>query len=107
MSSWTPTPKPQEPVALAGSLDRLLGRLGGRSVSTVNAVFDEWHRVVGATVAEHCWPIELADDLLVVGVDDAVWSTEVRYLEAEIVARVLELAPDSPVRRTRVVVRSR
>jgi predicted nucleic acid-binding Zn ribbon protein len=48
--------------------------------------------VAGEPMAEHCQPVSLRDERLLVRVDDPVWATEVRYAESRLLERLAELA---------------
>ena len=39
-------------------------------------------------MATHCRPISLRGGVLVIGVDDPAWSTEIRFLEVTLIARL-------------------
>ena len=45
---------------------------------------DNGNAVVGAAVAAHVQPLRLDDGVLVVGVDDPAWATQIQLLEASV-----------------------
>ena len=59
---------------------------------------------MGADVAEHAAPGAVRDGVLTVIVDEPVWATQLRYLEAVIVERASALVGDGVVREVRVRV---
>lgn len=81
-----------EPTPIRASLDRLTGRLGAPASSAFSAVFAHWPDLVGSSVAAHTTPRSLKDGRLVVEVDDPAWATQLRFLEAELTARVEAVA---------------
>jgi predicted nucleic acid-binding Zn ribbon protein len=87
------------------SLDRLVRGLGGESVDTVGGVFGRWAEIVGDNVAAHTRPLSLRGGALHVGVDDPAWAPELRFQEARILARLVEVL--GPVEVTRIEVRVR
>lgn len=90
---WEPLPDSRpDATSLGSSLDRVVGALGGPRASALQAVFGRWAEVVGAQVAEHAQPTSLRDGRLLVAVDDPVWVTEIRYQEADLLARLAEVA---------------
>jgi predicted nucleic acid-binding Zn ribbon protein len=90
---WRPLPTPDgagagEPRAVADSLDRVARRLGVGRAATLPAVFDRWAELVGEGVAARAVPRSLRGTTLVVAVDDPSWATQLRWLEADLVARI-------------------
>ena len=96
MSPWKPLPtgdsSGREPRPLSESLDRLTAALGVPSASSLGAVFDRWDEIVGEGVSAHVRPRSLRDGTLVVEVDQPVWVTQLRFLEADVLRRVAEVA---------------
>ncbi len=88
-------------------MDRLMTRLSGVSLSTIEVVMDRWEDIVGADAAAVSDPVKLADGVLRVRVDDAVWASEFRWLENTIVTRVAELASGAIITNVKVAVRPR
>lgn len=87
---------------LFDELNRLMQRLAGQSATGVAGVFSDWAAIVGDDVARNVTPIKLVDGRLLVSVADPAWATQVRFLEADIVAAI---AAATPVRVTGVDVR--
>jgi len=105
VSPWKPLSPPggEEPRPLRESLDRLAGRAGvERSVLTT--VFGRWAEVVGLDTAAHARPVSLKDGVLVVAVDDPTWATQVRWLGADLLARLAEAAGEPVAERLEVRV---
>ena len=97
----------REPRQLVDSLDRVTRGLGGPGASALGAVFSHWEDVVGAAVAGHSWPVSLAGGLLVVGVDEPIWHTQLTYLQADVMKRLNSVAGAGAVTRVEVRVRAR
>jgi predicted nucleic acid-binding Zn ribbon protein len=51
-------------------------------------VFARWEQVVGTEVAAHAEPRSLRDGVLVIAVDQPAWATQLRFLGADLLARV-------------------
>ena len=97
MSPWKPLPtgdggRSREPRPLAESLDRLTSSLGVPSAASLGAVFERWADIVGEGVAAHVQPRSLRDGTLVVVADQPVWVTQLRFLEADVLRRLTEVA---------------
>lgn len=80
-----------DPRSLGDSLDRVLRSLKGGGTRATGAVFGRWEEIVGANVAAHARPVKLEDGRLVVEVDDPVWATQLRFLEADLVTRLADI----------------
>lgn len=85
-------PHDEEPVSLAVSLDRLSRSLGAPSGRALETVFARWADVVGEAVAAHVRPVSLRSGALVVAADDPAWASEVRWLAADLLARLADSA---------------
>ena len=90
---WQPLNTPDgagagEPRPVGTSLDRVARRLGVGRAATLPAVFDRWAELVGEGVAARAVPRVLRGTVLVVAVDDPSWATQLRWLEADLVARI-------------------
>lgn len=92
--SWRPSPPPggDEPRRLRDSLDRYAKRVGAPQASALGAVFSRWGDIVGEGVVAHARPISLVGGALVVAVEEPGWATQLRFLEAEILARLEQVA---------------
>lgn len=106
--AWRPLPgTPTPPTRLGDTLDRVLLRLGAPPAAGVEVVFDRWHEVVGEGMAERTRPVAIEGETLVVACDDPALVTHVRFLEAQLVARLGELSGQRHVARVDVRVDAR
>ena len=105
--TWRPLRSEDErrPTHVASSLDRLALRLGTPGARPLAEVFTRWSDVVGPVVAAHCQPLSLRGGVLVVGVDEPAWATELRYLGHDVVRRVADTVGEGVVERLEVRVR--
>lgn len=102
---WRPLPgEVPEPRRVGESLDRVASSLGVTRASTLSGVFASWPDLVGEAVAEHARPRSLRDGVLVVTVDEPAWATQLRWLEADLVARLTEVLGADQVSRIEVRV---
>jgi predicted nucleic acid-binding Zn ribbon protein len=67
-------------------------------------VFSRWEEAVGAGVAAHARPVSLNDGVLVVAVDQPGWATQLRYLSADLLLRLADVAGEGVVRRIEIRV---
>lgn len=80
-----------EPRPLSDGLDRVLRSLRSGDARGTSTVFGRWEELVGPDVAAHARPVRLSDGRLTVEVDDPVWATQLRFLEANIVRRLADV----------------
>lgn len=86
-----------EPVRLGDSLHDVVRSLrpdGGSdsSTSSLGGVFGRWEEAVGEALAAHVQPVKLDGSTLVVQVDDPAWATQLKFFEATLKQRLLEIA---------------
>ena len=87
------------------SLDRLMRHFRAPKLATVRSVFDDWADIVGDQLASQAYPLALRDGVLTLAVHDPAWATQLRFLEAELLATIAaRFGPDEV---TAIVVRVR
>jgi predicted nucleic acid-binding Zn ribbon protein len=105
MSTWRPTPDESEPRPVSESLDRITRRMGAPTTSVLTVVFTRWAEIVGPELADHARPESLRSGILTLVADDPAWAAQLRFLAAEIVARIGTATGPSDVVEVRVKVR--
>jgi predicted nucleic acid-binding Zn ribbon protein len=100
----TPRRGGDEPTPLGDALAALGKELGIGSGDAAYQLTRRWSEVAGPDVAEHARPGAVRDGVLTVVVDEAVWATQLRYLEAVIVERAGAVVGPDVVRSVRVRV---
>jgi predicted nucleic acid-binding Zn ribbon protein len=96
----SPNPRP-----IKASLDRVARSLGGPDASSLSGLFGHWADIVGPQLAAHARPLSLARGVLVVGVTEPGWATELTYLESELLGRFRDALGDGVVERVEVRLR--
>ncbi|MBV8986317.1 MAG: DUF721 domain-containing protein [Acidimicrobiia bacterium] len=96
---------PPDPRPLKASLDRLARSLGGPDSQALSGGFGHWADIVGPQLAAHARPLSLSSGVLVVGVTEPGWATELRYLESKLLGRFSEVLGDGVVERVEVRLR--
>ncbi len=86
------------------SLEHLARRLGAPTASALGAVFSQWEAAVGPSVAAHARPVSLNDGVLIVAVDQPGWATQLRYLSADLLVRLADVAGEGVVGRIEIRV---
>ena len=83
------------PQKLGVALDAVMRGLGAPEASGVHLVFDRWSEVVGEALAARTRPLKIEGKRLVLAVDEPAIATHVKFLQAELLARLGELlGPD-------------
>jgi len=78
-----PGPRP-----VGESLDAVMRGLGAPEASGVHLVFDRWSEVVGEALAARTRPVRIDGGRLVLAVDEPPIATHVRFLQAELLAKL-------------------
>lgn len=99
-----PTDHGPDPERVDVVLDRVLSGLGMPTAKGIQTVFDDWVAVVGEAMAARTRPVAIDEGTLVVAVDEPAVATHVRFLEAQLLARLEELLGESRVTRVQVRV---
>ncbi len=72
-------------------LDAVMRGLDAPEGGGVHLVFDRWSEVVGESLAARTRPLKIDGARLVLAVDEPAIATHVRFLQAELLARLDEL----------------
>jgi predicted nucleic acid-binding Zn ribbon protein len=70
----------------------------------MTTVFNRWETLVGPDIAAHARPESLRDGHLVLVVDHPAWATQLRFMTADLLARLAEVAGASEVSDIRIKV---
>ena len=92
------------PTPLSDALRAVGEELGLPDPGLVASLNEDWPAVVGPAVAAHARPRSLRGGVLTVAVDAPPWATQLRYLEGEIRARLVEISGNDVVNTVRIVV---
>ena len=96
-----------DPVPLKASLDRVARSLGGPDAERLGGLFAGWADIVGPQLAAHVRPLSLTAGVLLVGVTDPAWATQLRFLEGDLLSRLGEALGEGVVTRVDVRLRRR
>lgn len=88
---------------LLGSLTGSIARTRGWS-SKINegTVFGSWPAIVGPEIAAHAEPSALTDRVLHVRAESTAWATQLRYMQAQILAKIAAAVGDGVVKSLRI-----
>ncbi len=96
--------KSDGPIPVGEAVERLLGTLDAPSSDVLATVFERWDEVVGPAVAQHCRPLTVEGDRLVVVASDAAWASELRWLAAGVIDRINKKSGEDRLRSMSVQV---
>jgi len=82
-------------------LRRLLASTGLENRLRERRVLEEWARIVGEQVARFSRPVDIADGVLTLEADSAVWRQELTLMAPLIVQRYNEICGEGAVREIR------
>jgi predicted nucleic acid-binding Zn ribbon protein len=65
-------------------------------------VFARWSEVVGAQIAEHAQPTTLRDGVLTISAESTAWATQLRMVQAQVLAKIAAAVGDRVVTSLRI-----
>lgn len=106
---WEPLRKTKiiDPAPLGASIEHLMTRLAGVPTSAIELIMDRWPEIVGDAAGASCAPVKVSQGVLTVRTDEAIWGTELRWLEPTIIERITALDEGTIITSVKVVVRPR
>ncbi|AEV72434.1 putative RNA-binding protein containing Zn ribbon [Mycolicibacterium rhodesiae NBB3] len=101
---WSgPGPDSRDPQLLA-SVTRDIARNRGWSDRVAQgAVFGRWPAVVGEQIAAHATPTALDDGVLTVSAESTAWATQLRMVQAQLLAKIASAVGDGVVRSLKII----
>lgn len=96
--SWSgPGPDRRDPQPLGTAANDLAKSRGWTSRVAEGAVFAQWATVVGEQIAEHAQPTALRDGVLSVTAESTAWATQLRMVQAQLLAKIAAAVGDGVV----------
>ena len=101
---WSgPAPDGRDP-QLLGALTRDLARTRGWSGRVAEgSVFGRWPGLVGEQIAAHASPTSLNDGVLTVSAESTAWATQLRMVQAQLLAKIAAAVGDGVVTSLKIV----
>jgi predicted nucleic acid-binding Zn ribbon protein len=95
---WSgPGPDSRDP-QLLGTVTRELAKARGWTPRVAEgAVFAQWPSVVGEHIAAHATPTVLHDGVLAVAAESTAWATQLRMVQAQLLAKIAAAVGDGVV----------
>jgi predicted nucleic acid-binding Zn ribbon protein len=67
------------------------------------SVFGQWETVVGDQIAEHAVPSSLHDGVLTIEAESTAWATQLRMVQAQVLAKIAAAVGDGVVTSLKIV----
>jgi predicted nucleic acid-binding Zn ribbon protein len=95
---WSgPGPDTRDPQRLGTAARDVAKKHGWSSRVAEGAVFGQWPSVVGQHIAEHATPTVLRDGVLSVSAESTAWATQLRMIQAQVLAKIAAEVGDGVV----------
>lgn len=102
--SWSgPGPDVRDPQTLGAATMDLARRRGWTPKVSEGAVFGQWSEVVGEQIAEHATPSVLREGVLTVVAESTAWATQLRMVQAQLLAKIAAAVGDGVVKSLKIV----
>lgn len=98
-SGSDPARDPQPLGKLAGAVAK---RNGWSPKISEGTVFGLWPSIVGDDIAAHAEPTSLSEGVLHVRAESTAWATQLRYVQAQILAKIAAAVGDGVVKQLRI-----
>jgi predicted nucleic acid-binding Zn ribbon protein len=86
---WSgPGPDGRDPQTLGAATSELAKTRGWSTRVAEGSVFGQWATVVGEQIAEHASPSSLRDGVLTVEAESTAWATQLRLVQAQLLAKI-------------------
>jgi len=96
--SWSgPGPDSRDPQPLGRATSDLARTRGWNRRVSEGALFAQWQTVVGDDIAAHAIPTVLRDGILGVSAESTAWATQLRMVQAQLLAKIAAAVGDGVV----------
>lgn len=101
--SWSgPGPDYRDPQPLGRVARNLAKKRGWSPRVAEGTVLGQWRAVVGSQIADHATPLGLADGVLSVAAESTAWATQLRMMQAQILAKIAAAVGDGVVKSLKI-----
>lgn len=101
---WSgPGPDARDPELLGSATLGLARTRGWTPRVAEGSVFGQWETVVGEQIAEHAIPSSLHDGVLTIEAESTAWATQLRMVQAQILAKIAAAVGDGVVKSVKIV----
>ncbi|MBX7449015.1 DUF721 family protein [Mycolicibacterium sp. 3033] len=101
---WSgPGPDVRDPQPLGAATGDVARSRGWTGRVAEGAVFGRWREVVGAQIADHAVPASLTEGVLTVTAESTAWATQLRMVQAQLLAKIAAAVGDGVVTAVKIV----
>ena len=101
--TWSgPGPDARDPQVLGAATRDLAATRGWSTRVAEGTVLGSWASVVGAAIADHASPTGLHDGVLSVTAESTAWATQLRMMQAQLLAKIAAAVGDGVVTSLRI-----
>jgi len=101
---WSgPGPDVRDPQPLGAATSDVARSRGWNGRVAEGAVFGRWREVVGAQIADHAVPASLTEGVLTVTAESTAWATQLRMVQAQLLAKIASAVGDGVVTAVKIV----
>lgn len=101
---WSgPGPDARDPQPLGAATSDVARSRGWGGRVAEGAVFGRWREVVGAQIADHAIPASLTEGVLTVTAESTAWATQLRMVQAQLLAKIAAAVGDGVVTAVKIV----
>ncbi|MGV0791319.1 DUF721 family protein [Mycolicibacterium sp. XJ1819] len=101
---WSgPGPDARDPQPLAAVARDLARSRGWSGRVAQGSVFGRWPAVVGEQIAAHASPTTLTDGVLTIAAESTAWATQLRMVQAQLLAKIAAAVGDGVVTSLKIV----
>lgn len=93
------------PTPLAQVLEKMLEKKGLGGKLAQYALFEEWEKIVGASLAEKTQPLKMQGNQLVIGVEHPAWIQELQFMKPKILEKIRKMFPETTISDLRFTLR--
>lgn len=96
--SWSgPGPDRRDPQTLGAATSDLTRSRGWSTQVAEGTVLGQWRSVVGEDIASHATPTRLSEGVLSVSAESTAWATQLRLVQAQLLAKIAAAVGDGVV----------
>ncbi|GAT08563.1 hypothetical protein AU184_20975 [Mycolicibacterium novocastrense] len=101
---WSgPGPDSRDPQPFGPAASELARSRGWSGRVAEGAVFGRWPGVVGEGIAAHATPTSLNEGVLTISAESTAWATQLRMVQAQVLAKIADAVGDGVVRSLKIV----
>ncbi|CAJ1495591.1 DUF721 family protein [[Mycobacterium] holstebronense] len=101
--SWSgPGPDRRDPQSFGAATRDLAQSRGWSAQVAEGTVLGQWRSVVGDDIASHATPTRLSDGVLSVAAESTAWATQLRLVQAQLLAKIAAAVGDGVVKTLKI-----